>query len=521
MIPRSSRFCWLLITLLGCAHDVVAAAPETGADGRKPGATVSKLWGEGGEEWIEAGRLPDFSYAGYHSGEASIPDYPVAADVTTFGAKGDDDVDDTAAFKAALAATERGAIFVPPGRYIISAVLRITKSGVVLRGAGTERTTLFFPKPLQAIEPNMGATTSGTTTSNYSWSGGFVRLQGDFRSTGLTAITAGAKRGDRVITVAKPETLRVGQKIEVKVSDTKEDTLAKHLYAEDAGDISKLGGKTATSLVTRITAINGKAVTLERALRFDVRAEWQPAVRAFNPTVADSGVEDVAFEFPNTPYGGHFSEQGFNPVAFAGVSDCWARRLKFVNADSGPMVAGFFNTVSDVVYESQRAPDKDGNQGHHGIYLGGNGDHLFTRFDLRMKFVHDISASHSAGVVVSEGKGVDLCFDLHKRAPYEILYTAIDLGKGTRPWRSGGGAALGKHGGARVTFWNVRAAGPLAVPPENYLPASAVNLVGVELKGGPGVTEPAGIWREAGTAAGVEPQDLYAAQLARRLAGKK
>ena len=518
-----------LVGAAGCTHvtpePASAGVAESGAatlSGTGPGFEhkYSKLWGQEGDVWLSTGRLPDFSYAGYHSGERAIPDYPVTANVADFGAKGDDDKDDSAAFKAALAATDHGAILVPPGRYIISDVLRITKPGVVLRGSGEGRTTLFFPKPLEAIEPDMGATTAGKSTSNYAWSGGFVRLQGDFRSTVLTVITAEAARGGRTIIVEKPGALRVGQMIEVRVSDTSANTLARHLYADDPGDTGKLDGKMTASLVTKITGIDGNAVQLERMLRFDVRGEWKPVVRAFEPTVADSGVEDLTFEFPNVPYGGHFSEQGFNPVAFVGVSDCWARRLKFVNPDSGPMVGGVFNTVSDVTYESQRKADKDGNQGHHGIYLQNIGDHLFTRFDFRMKFVHDITSSRSAGVVVSQGKGVDLCFDLHRRAPYDILFTAIDMGKGTRPWKSGGGDALGKHGGARVTFWNVQAAGPLPVPPMDYAPQSSLNIVGVDL-GGPSVLQPEGIWREITATVDVWPRDLYAAQLERRLEMKK
>ena len=35
--------------------------------------SFSSLWGIGGESWKPAGRLPDFSYAGYHAGEAKIP----------------------------------------------------------------------------------------------------------------------------------------------------------------------------------------------------------------------------------------------------------------------------------------------------------------------------------------------------------------------------------------------------------------------------------------------------------------
>lgn len=475
----------------------------------------STLWGRNGELWLEAGRLPDFSFAGYRNGERAIPDHPVTADVTAFGARGDDEDDDTPAFQRAIEATEHGAILVPPGRYIISDVLRITRPGVVLRGSGEGESTLYFPKPLNEIEPNWGATTTNRRTSNYSWSGGFVRLQGDFRSRTLAQITEPALRGDRIVTVSDAAGLRVGQTVEIRATDTAANTLARHLYSDDAGDISNMGGKTFLSLVTRIAGIEGRQLRLERGLRADLRPEWRPVVRAFEPTVQDSGVEDLAFEFPAIPYRGHFTELGNNPVAFVNVAHCWARRLRFTNPDSGPMVGGVFNTVADVVYESRREPDGRGNQGHHGIYLGSIGDHLFTRFDIRMRFVHDISLSRCSGVVVSQGSGVDLCFDHHKRAPYANLFTSIDLGGGTRPWASGGGAGLGKHAGAHTTFWNLRANGPLPLPPQNYGPPT-MNLVGVNLAT-PDMTEPAGIWREAAALQDLRPRDLHQAQLDHRL----
>lgn len=512
----------LIVTLVTCActsePKAVAAATEPVA-GRaaKVDVFVSELWGRNGELWMPSGRLPDFSYAGYRSGEVAIPDYPAAANVETFGAHGDDELDDTAAFKAAIEATQSGAILVPPGRYIITEVLRIKRSGVVLRGAGEGKTTLFFPTPLEEIEPNMGETTSGKTTSNYSWSGGFVRLEGNLGSRVLTKITSAAKRGGRVISVADPAAVNEGQLIEVFLKDTPENTLAAHLYADDPGNMAELRGRTTTSLVTRVASSENGVVVLDRRLRSDVRGEWSPVVRSFEPTVQDSGVEDLTFEFPATPYGGHFSEQGFNPIALVNVANCWARRLRFVNPDSGPMIGGVFNTVSDVVYESKRPAAMGGVQGHHGIYLSWMGDHLFTRFDFRMMFVHDISVSRCAGVVVADGKGKDLCFDHHKRAPYEILFSNIDLGKGTRPWKSGGGSNLGKNAGARVTFWNLRATGPLPEPPKSFAP-DMINLVGVNL-GAPEILNLEGLWREGRPGTRAVPAELHAAQLARRMGG--
>src|ERR1700744_6659237 len=82
-------------------------------------AETSALWGANGERWDPHGRLPDFSYAGYHSGEVPLPNVPPGVSVKNFGAKGDGIADDTEAFKKAIASA-RGAIEVPPGRYVIT-----------------------------------------------------------------------------------------------------------------------------------------------------------------------------------------------------------------------------------------------------------------------------------------------------------------------------------------------------------------------------------------------------------------
>ena len=45
-------------------------------------AETSELWGTNGELWNPGGRLPDFSYAGYHCGEAAIPHVATGINVT-------------------------------------------------------------------------------------------------------------------------------------------------------------------------------------------------------------------------------------------------------------------------------------------------------------------------------------------------------------------------------------------------------------------------------------------------------
>jgi hypothetical protein len=495
-----------LLTAAGALLTALAAATA---------AQHSALWGERGENWTPQSRLPDFSFAGYHCGEKALPNVPPGVSVKDFGAKGDAVADDSQAFLDALEKVRSGAIEVPPGRYRITRILEIHRPNVVLRGAGPDKTILFFPTPLNDIKPNWGATTTGQRTSNYSWSGGFVTLRGSFGLQVLADIAGDAQRGDTSVRVSSSTQFRIGQRIEVFQSDTPDNSLAIHLYTGDSGPVQNLKGRTRSSLVCRVTRLEGDRVHFDRPLRCDMRVAWRPQLRGFEPTVTESGIENLSFEFPNQPYRGHFTELGFNAIALGGVADCWVRNVRIVNADSGLFISGNFNTAQRVLLESQRAGDKQNCVGHHGISLGG-GDHLVTDFDFRARYIHDLTVSHHcSGNVCARGRGVDLALDHHRYAPYENLFTDLDAGAGKRLWKCGGGADLGKHCGARGTFWNIRSASPLSYPPAGFGPAS-MNLVALETAH-PSETTPDGKWFEAIKPAEIQPQDLHAAQLRRRL----
>jgi Pectate lyase superfamily protein len=487
---------------------VIVIAQETSAQ------VYSALWGKTGEKWSQESRLPDFSYAGYRHGEEPLPYPAVTHNVRDFGAVGDGKHDDTEAFKRALAEVPAGVILVPEGRYVITDLLAITKPNLVLRGEGPEKTELYFPIPLNDIKPNWGATTSGVRTSNYSWSGGFLAIRGSYRTAVLAKITGSAQRAANSITVDDASKLAMGEEIEIRMQDTPDNTLARYLYSGDPRlSMEKLKGRVRISMVARITAIEGSLVTLDRSLHFDIRAGWNPTVNRFAPTVTDSGIEELRFSFPTTSYGGHFSELGNNAFTLQGVAHCWVRNIRIHNADSGGFVSGMFNTIAGVTYSSERESDRNRRAtGHHGITLGGS-DNLFTGFNFRTKFIHDMTTRN----VFSNGQGIDLALDHHCHAPYENLFTNIDAGKGSRIWVSGGGKDLGAHCAGRGTFWNIRAAKAFAPPPSNFGPWS-MNLIGVQIKG-ESRTDPAQRWYEytAGTSETVYPANIHEAQLERRL----
>lgn len=137
---------FLRFLILSLAMLLLTLPPARAAEANN--GVHSALWGKAGELWSASGRLPDFSFAGYHSGEAPLPNPPVKANVRDFGAKGDGVADDTEAFVRALAAVSNGAVLVPAGRYKITDILYIRKPNVVLRGEGTDKTTLVFPYSL-------------------------------------------------------------------------------------------------------------------------------------------------------------------------------------------------------------------------------------------------------------------------------------------------------------------------------------------------------------------------------------
>ncbi|MBT3287369.1 MAG: hypothetical protein HN380_08480, partial [Victivallales bacterium] len=197
------------------------------------------------------------------------------------------------------------------------------------------------------------------------------------------------------------------------------------------------------------------------------------------------------------------------------IRNGWVRDIKVHNADSGVFIGGANSTVTGVVLTSARKPNPlRTSTGHHGISLKGT-DLLLAHFDFRTKFIHDITmVRRSAGNAVHSGRGIDLAFDHHKYANHANLFTDIDAGVGTNIFHSGGGAKLGRNCGAWSTWWNIRTQRPVRFP-ARWAP-EMINIIGVRPKG-KSQTALDGRWYEGIEPAKLRPQNLYEAQLKRRL----
>jgi hypothetical protein len=486
---------------------------------------TSQLWGVRGESWQAGGRLPDFSYAGYHRGEEAPPIVEQAANVKDFGAVGDGNADDTCAIQAAIDATARGAIYFPEGRYRVTDFIHIKKSGIVLRGAGPLKSVLEFPRGLDEIHPKTGRTATGSPASGYSFDGAFVTIKGSYKVRPLTPIMATAARGATTVEVDSTDMLAVGQTVLVAVREDTKQSLKMYLYNGDAGDIAR-GKPFETRMVMRVAALDGKRVTFDRPLRVETRPEWRPEIRSFEPTVTESGIEELGFVFPATTYRGHFKENGANAIELSGVYHCWVRNVVIHNADLGINLKGCHNTIDGVVItasaeRAMAAGTRDaGCAGHHAIQCKAAEDNLITRFDLQTHFIHDLSVEHASGNVFASGRGADLSFDHHKDTPYENLFTDIDVGAGKRVWVSGGGPSLGRHAAGWATFWCIRASNAFELPPAGW-GVPTMNLVALAAGPKPGTAVGEGIWWETFPPEQLQPASLHAAQLAFRLTSLK
>jgi hypothetical protein len=495
----------------------------------------SDLWGRNGERWDPRGRLPDCSYAGYHAAEAALPTPEVVGNVRDFGAKGDGETEDTEAFRKAIEATDGGALLVPAGRYALDHLLPLQKSRLVLRGEGSgpEGTTLLFRKSLTDL---FGGMHMGYPGQNIPWNwgvGGLVWLGRPLRTKpcphGLTRITTPARRGDRSLEVAAPGGVHAGDTVALALWEDPACTLSDHLHNGQIDATRIHHGYEATEPLrwyVRIADVAGTTVSLAQPLRFDVRPEWLPALHRFD-CVRESGVEHLTIEMPDRPYPAHLQEGGYNGIALYGCLDCWVRGVELKNCDSGiSFEQSKCCTARDIrvrarseAHITERHGVTYAMHGHHGISFDRNAaDNLLTDFAFDGTFFHDITVNHKAsGNVVRRGKGPDLNLDHHRDAPFENLFTDLDVGIGTRLYESTGNPLTGPHSAARETFWNLRLASG-ALPPapteEECREAwSPIQTNVIPCRHDTRTTD--GEWLE--TVFDLQPRDLYEAQRNARL----
>ncbi|MFI7006457.1 glycosyl hydrolase family 28-related protein [Streptomyces sp. NPDC050145] len=473
-------------TLLGSTLGVVAGT--TVAVGAAPAASAASaaartagLWEEFVSTPYTHPQIPYVAHAGFRSGGMNFPSPPVRANVLHYGAKPDDSEDAAPAINRAIREVgERGGgtVLLPAGTYRCDDIIQIGWNNVVLRGEGSDATTLHFSRPLQEIIGWNGSRYGGTKSA-WSWSGGLVwiaprarweSLVGAIKAgawpfegwTGnrrdewqeLTPLSAPGKQGDRTVRVADPSAVSAGDRVLLQLSDPSDHSLLDHMCGDvpgtssyDWSDKTKVTSYVPYEYPVRIVSVEGDLVRLDRPLPLDARPEFRPRFTTSVAPVVSSGVAGITLRMTETPQQPHLLDKGYNGVALQCAWDCFVDDVTTVHADNAfLLVAAKACTLNRTTAAGR---------GHHHPYATREGSHdnLFTDFLIDSPCTHGINVEGlSSYNVWSHGRLNHGTFDTHRGLPFANVRTEIVV---NNDGAHGGDASAGPLYGARFAHWNV------------------------------------------------------------------
>jgi hypothetical protein len=272
--------------------------------------------------------IPDYSFAGYHSGGVALPRVPAQINLLPTGA------DDTAAIQHAIdtisarplnANGSRGAVQLGPGVFHCSAALTIAASGVVLRGAGSggnhEATTINL-----AGDPHVGIIVKGN-----------FALNTIFPATNITDTYV--PFGTHTVHVADATHIHAGDLVQISKPVTAtwiEYMGMSGLERADRDEHWVSGILTARRLVT---AISGNAVTFQIALMDSYDSKFRSTEHftvqpvAVSGQVKEVGVEDLRIVAPAVSVG--FHDAHTIAMEINAAADSWVRNVAMIDTTEG------------------------------------------------------------------------------------------------------------------------------------------------------------------------------------------
>jgi len=476
-----------MVGVLGCNSPPPArTAPDDSIDCRALSeGNDNPLWQSLLDAPYTHPNLPNVSFAGYRYG-AGLPDNNSAAriDVTDHGARPNTDVDASDAIDAAINAVpaEGGVVYFPPGEYRLSRPIFVTRSHVVLQGAGADETRLLFTR---SLTDGYATNLDPLGKSRWSWTGGMVWFTprterkeirgGDVSQTwteGWTTLDASVgvmgdnARGATSIRVENTSDLAPAQLMLIELDASV--SLHKHLAGDgafaDAQDWSLAGAGAilppmfpVVQWPVTIAEIEGDVITLAQPLRFDLRPEWAPRLRAVAQVITESGVRDLSVVLGrNTIYDRdetHLKEAGWNGVLIENALHCFVSNVNVIDSESAIGVVSSKN-ITVRAFSIESSDDAHSAQHHGTVTRLFSNDVLFEDFTIASQPLHGINIEgFSMGNVWSRGSLEHGTWDSHRMLPVENVVTELVIHNDGSP---GGRADAGPRMGARQAVWNVR-----------------------------------------------------------------
>ena len=503
---------------------------------RPPGSWTSAIVPVGDDDALtyvadaDGNRIPDFSYAGYHRGEAAVPDVPAALEL------GPVDGDDTQQIQDAIDEIGamprgpdglRGAVVLAPGDYEIAGTLELRHSGVVLRGAGDGEDPATNTI-LRAVgdAPHQRDVIVVGSGKNTVW-------KPELPGTRTDIVSDLVQIGGRTLEVADPGAFAVGDHV-VVVHPCTDAWLA---AVDNGGTASDGPWKTDSQPIVfkrQLVAVEGSTLTIDAPVFNHLdRSLAQSYIYALDreDIVTEVGVEDLRVDIETK--GGEDEDHAWSAIAMRGVEDGWVRRFTALHFGFAAVTVqtGTQLTISDSravepvgIITGERMYNFDASGGQQVLFTGchaSGGRHHYvsngTTWTSGVVFHRSTSTGTHASSEGHRRWSMGLLYDnIVESAPSKDgmvvlgLYNRGDYGTG-HGWASAHSVAWNYDTGTGV--------GAIQQPPtaQNYAIGGAGEFTGD--KPAP-FAQPEGYIEGTGKP-GLVPESLYERQLAERLCGQR
>lgn len=455
-------------------------------------------------------RIMDFSAAGYGGGGVALPDVPAVEMLAPSGA------DDTAAIQAAidrvaarpLADGVRGAVELAAGTWAVSGTLRISASGVVLRGAGSSETGTVIrvrgtPFRLFAIA-GTGSPSLGTRTAITD-----AHVPAGARTIRVASTTGLAPRD--TVMIERPITAAWIHFLDM-------DTLTRN--GEPQTWLAPSGNIRADRT---IAAIAGDELTLDVPLPDSIDAAYVPgatvAKYAWPGRISQVGVERLRVVAP--PQGTSLDDPKFQFFSIDSAVDAWVRDIWFQDCVDCSVVSGGAKRVTIVDVTIQHTGAVDGGALPADFALNGTQTLLLRASSLAARNVYTVVAQGRVtgpNVVLDYTSTQQRGVEPHQRWATGLLLDNLEVDGAISLWNRGNyGSGHGWTIGWGVV-WNSTADRFLVQRPpgtQNWAIGSSGTITDRARPGRSAPIEPRGAFDSHGTR--VSPPSLYRAQLCERL----
>lgn len=327
----------------------------------------------------------DYSTCGYHASETAIPDVANAVYVECSDGDMHDILQKAIDYVSSLKPDKngrRGAVLLGAGTFNIDKPLRISESGVVLRGSGQDKTTIVK----RGIDR-----------------GALLYIEGDMSiSGGDTIAIDGTKTpaGATTLTIASAKGLKTGDRIRIVRPSTREWIESLGCY-DFGGDLDYTGWKPGDIDITwdrTIVSATGNSITIDAPITTTLDQKYGGGylITGYNQgEITECGIENMTLVSEHNTWNPKDEDHCWDAIWMDNMRDCWVRRVNF-RSFAGSAVNIQKNT-SRITVEDCIASEPVSEVGgwRRGVFIT-RGQQTLVQRCVSRKGIHDFAAGFCA-----------------------------------------------------------------------------------------------------------------------------